>query len=212
MTGVVRPIEMRGIMRSYQDMRLEQTQAMEKLLRLMIQRRAAEEKDDCAITFREDSPDDADVPALKEARVLNLVDAVCGNGSDGVPGENWTFSAQDNRGDDSDDRFVQFAFMQSSFYLDLPDTTLSLVEARHLIDRRHGFFYLRDRRWPWMSYSRWHKLIKDFNPLQKEYLNSDVHAAAEDTITGPSAITSRYFCEAKNRIDANTCTDHRTAA
>ena len=78
------------------------------------------------------------------------------------------------------DRYLQFAFMKQTFYMDLPKNTLWPDEARQLLSQRSGFFYLRDRRFPWMSFDAWHGLVSTWNPVQKEYINSDPRTAAED--------------------------------
>jgi hypothetical protein len=163
------------------------TAMFERWLKLMLQRRAGERQLDCAITFKENPPDGCDTPQLEESIALSLSPALASgeaadtgvaNGQDNlkaaVPGS----APGDGRRDS--DRYLQFAFMKRTFYMDLPSITLWPEEARRLFSRRSGFFYLRDRRFPWMSFDTWRGLVETWNPVQKEYINSDARAAAED--------------------------------
>ncbi len=86
------------------------------------------------------------------------------------------------RGDGRRDseRYLQFAFMKQTFYMDLSKNTLWPDEARQLLSQRSGFFSLCDRRFPWMSLDVWRGLVETWNPVQKEYINFDARAAAED--------------------------------
>lgn len=43
-------------------------------------------------------------------------------------------------------RIVQFAFMETGFYLDLPDTTLLPEEAKRAVRERPGFAFALDNR------------------------------------------------------------------
>jgi hypothetical protein len=70
--------------------------------------------------------------------------------------------------------------MKHTFYMDLPNNTLFPAEAQRLFRQRSGFFYVHERRWWFMSLERWQKLVRDFDPVQKEYLNADTRSAAED--------------------------------
>ena len=71
-------------------------------------------------------------------------------------------------------RIVQFAFMEDGFYLDLPDTTLTLDEAKRIVAERSGFEYALDRP---------QKLLgeRQFDPVQRIYSYAEQRTAAEDT-------------------------------
>jgi hypothetical protein len=70
-------------------------------------------------------------------------------------------------------RIVQFAFLDSGFYLDLPDTTLTPDEAK-IMASRPGFGY---------ALNKSHKTPgeRQFDPVQRHYPYSEQRAAAEDT-------------------------------
>ena len=73
----------------------------------------------------------------------------------------------------SETRIVQFAFTPTDFYLDLPDTTLTLDEAKHAVATRPGFAFAL------------HKPLKtlgerQFDPVQRPYNYSQLRTAAED--------------------------------
>jgi len=75
---------------------------------------------------------------------------------------------------ESDSRFVQFAFTSSSFYLDLPDTTITLDEARNAVAKRPGFRFALDN--PQKRLGE-----RQYDPVQRQYAYSQQRAAAEDT-------------------------------
>jgi hypothetical protein len=71
-------------------------------------------------------------------------------------------------------RIVQFAFMNEEFYLDLPDTTLTLDEAKRIVAERSGFEYALDR--PQKRLGE-----RQFDPVQRIYSYAEQRTAAEDT-------------------------------
>jgi hypothetical protein len=71
-------------------------------------------------------------------------------------------------------RIVQFAFMKDGFYLDLPDTTLALDEAKRLVAERAGFEFALDR--PQKRLGE-----RQFDPVQRIYSYAEQRTAAEDT-------------------------------
>jgi|GEM_PF-4686452 len=77
-------------------------------------------------------------------------------------------------------KFVQFAFMRETFYMEITNNVLSKDEVGRLFRDQHGFYWLRHRRWPWMSFADWQSLVSDWDPVQKEYLNTDASNAARD--------------------------------
>lgn len=92
---------------------------------------------------------------------------LAGNGTDGA--------FQDWREDDSN-RFVQFSFNPKYFDIDLPNTTLWPAEAAEILERRLGFFYVKDRR----QFEHPAENVPDFNPLRRVYVYGDERTAAED--------------------------------
>lgn len=70
-------------------------------------------------------------------------------------------------------RIVQFAFMESGFYLDLPDTSLTREEGKRAVAERPGFGYALDNA---------HKRLgeRQFDPVQRQYGYADKRSAAED--------------------------------
>lgn len=73
----------------------------------------------------------------------------------------------------SKSRGVQFAFMQSGFYLDLPDTTLTPEEAQQLVAERPGFGFALDN--PLKRLGE-----RQYDPVQRQYQYSEQRAAALD--------------------------------
>ena len=156
-------------------------------LELMQQRRRGTGGEDCFIIF--DDREDPDGPAadhLDESKALVREDAlagvVWGDGAGSasldetvvvdLPDEGW-------RGGDSQLRFMQFRFNESSFDLDIPNTTLHRAEADIILRRRSGFFYAVER----LELEKTplnRQLTKRFSPLRKMYVNGDEESAAQD--------------------------------
>jgi hypothetical protein len=72
-----------------------------------------------------------------------------------------------------DTRIVQFAFSQTGFYLDMPDTSLTLEEAKRAVAERPGFGYALDN--PQKRPGE-----REFDPVQKQYGYAAKRTAAED--------------------------------
>ena len=70
-------------------------------------------------------------------------------------------------------RFVQFAFSEHQFYLDLPDVTLTPEEAGRAVAERAGFIFALDKPEPRPGERR-------YDPVQRTYGYGDPRAAAED--------------------------------
>jgi hypothetical protein len=70
-------------------------------------------------------------------------------------------------------RIVQFAFQQSGFYLDLPDTTVTAQEARRAVAERPGFEFALDR--PQQRPGE-----QEYDPVQRQYHYAEQRVAAED--------------------------------
>ena len=75
---------------------------------------------------------------------------------------------------DSETRIVQFAFMSDGFYLDLPDTSITLAEAKQLVSTRPEFRFALDK--PQKTLGE-----RQFDPVQRQYNYSQERVAAEDT-------------------------------
>jgi len=73
---------------------------------------------------------------------------------------------------DSKTRIVQFAFMSSGFYLDLPDTSITPEEARAAV-QRPGFGYALNN--PQKRLGE-----RQHDPVQRQYQYADQRVAAED--------------------------------
>lgn len=69
-------------------------------------------------------------------------------------------------------RIVQFAFSASGFYVDLPDTSVTLQEAQ-VVAQRPGFGFALDN-----PQKRLGEL--QFDPVQRQYQYTQQEAAAED--------------------------------
>ncbi len=74
----------------------------------------------------------------------------------------------------SETRIVQFAFSSDGFYLDLPDTSITLAEAKQLVSTRPGFRFALDK--PRKTLGE-----RQFDPVQRQYSYSQRRVAAEDT-------------------------------
>ncbi len=74
----------------------------------------------------------------------------------------------------STNRIVQFAFLKSGFYLDLPDTTLTSEEAKQAVSERPDFDFALNR-------SQKREGERRFDPVQRQYAYADPRVAAEDT-------------------------------
>jgi len=177
----------------YSDERRRRIECFDRHLRLMIEQRRCERHLDCGITFSEDPPDDLRLDALEAGASLPPVftgvehgifahesgqlgwDVAPASGSGaGVEGTSYS---QDS---DGSERFLQHYFMKRTFLVDIPNSTLRPEEARRLLRDRSGFRYRREHRWPFLSFEQWREEVRDWNPVEKEYLNSDTRAAAED--------------------------------
>ena len=73
----------------------------------------------------------------------------------------------------SETRIVQHAFEANDFYIDLPDTTMTLEEAQQAVADRPGFMYALDK--PRKTLGE-----RQFDPVQQHYLYSEQAIAAED--------------------------------
>lgn len=151
-------------------------QRFDRYLRMMVAYRANEtgEHDDCGLTIMENPP-----PHLNQetqGRLLRAFFEVPPETSPRAKPSRRPPSRRKRR-----ERYVQFAFMKESFYIDVPNNTLSSPEARRLMRCRTGFFFVREHRPPWVGLKEWKSLARDLDPVQKLYRNVDTRLAAEDT-------------------------------
>lgn len=83
-------------------------------------------------------------------------------------------------GRDDGDRFIQFAFEDTHFYMDLPSTTLSREEGTRIARRRKKFFYLADREDMQAVIQQEEEELRTHNPLCALYVYGKEDEAAED--------------------------------
>jgi hypothetical protein len=165
-------------MPSYLDEKRRRIQQFAEYLRLMGLRRHKVVKDDCFIIFDESPPEDADSPKLVES-VAIPVDCLAEGGSAGGGGEAGECQANDWQGGGAQPRYLQFAFTQDCFYLELPNNTVFPPEVDQILRHSMGFYWAKNR--PDLRWVRgcWEDMVR-WNPLQKVYLYHDEESAAED--------------------------------
>jgi hypothetical protein len=152
-------------------------------LQRMGPRARIEVKESCFAIFDEEQPGVAGPPQLsaRTAKKLVLASGPVGSqfslssGEDSWPEDGWR-----DEHDPGAKRFVQFAFVNRFFFIDLPRHTLTPDEARRLLRDRRGFFYLKDRPAFGESMTSEHQ-IQLHDPFCKVYLHGDEGSAAEDT-------------------------------
>ena len=71
-------------------------------------------------------------------------------------------------------RIVQFAFLETGFYLDLPDTTLTTEESKRAVAERPGFGFALNNAQKRLG-------ERQFDPVQRQYCYAEQRTAAEDT-------------------------------
>lgn len=156
---------------------------------------------DCFIIFHEEDRRKAGrAPALQRAqsRPRRLVCVTGGepdssdlSGSDSEVGSD----CQESRGS----RYVQFAFWERFFVLDLPTSTLWKPDARRIQRDRDGFFFVEER----PDYPYYREDVAEHNPFQKQFVNGDAESAAQDAAyvffqTWNFPVTSRLFATASS--------------
>jgi len=152
-------------------------------LQRMGPRARVEVKVSCFAIFDEEQPGATGLPRLsaRKAKKLALTPATGGScsavssGQDSWPEDGWR-----DEQDPGAKRFVQFAFVNRFFFMDLPRHTLTPDEAKRLLRDRTGFFYLRDRPAFRESMTSEHQ-VQLHDPFCKVYLHGDERSAAEDT-------------------------------
>lgn len=137
-------------------------------------------QDCCYLLIEEQLEIDTPSKLLKETTKVEVASSkvVSDNFSDGftqyLETEGW--SDEGWLQSDQSRRFVQFVFLERHFEMDLPRPMLRIHEARTLLERRSGFYFLGDRPGSPANES----VIKVFHPLRKAYIHGDNHSAAED--------------------------------
>ncbi len=164
-------------MATYGDEKRRRIEQFAQHLRLMGLRRQKVVKGDCFTIFDESAPAGAGAPVIKESVAIrvdclgNGGPASGGDDSGEIPLENWSPAEPF--------RFIQVAFRQDCFYMELPNSTLFRHEAELILQQRPGFYWAKDRpdlRWV----RRFWKDMLTWDPLQKIYLYHDEESAAED--------------------------------
>jgi len=102
-------------------------------------------------------------------------------GLSGGSGQKWQWEPAFDPGSSEPPRFIQFAFLQDRFYLELPKSTLAAAEAQRLLTERHGFYWARKHRDYWWVNADWEAMLK-WDPLHKLYLYRDEDAALPWTL------------------------------
>ena len=163
-------------MTTYSDDKRRRIEQFAEHLRLMGLRRKIVGNDDCYIVFDESAPGGVDAPHVKESAAVK-VECLANGGPE---------SDEDDANPSSPDwspekpfRYVQFAFGQDSFYVDLSLGTLLPHEAEAILQQRGGFYWAKDRQDLIWVRKNWKDVVK-WNPLQKVYLYRDELSAAED--------------------------------
>ena len=145
------------------------------LLRLMaLRRHKVVKNDDCFLIFEEAAPEGIDGPQVEESAAIKV-----GGFADGGPAPDEDDTEDPSPHDWSPQkpfRFIQFAFGQDCFYLELPNNTIFPNEAELLLRQRHGFFWARNRpNLPWVR-GIWRDIVR-WDPLQKVYIYRDEASA-----------------------------------
>ena len=165
-------------MPTYLDEKSRRIAQFAEYLRLMVLRAHKVVKNNCYIIFDDAPPEDAESPKLKESAAIKVDALAAGGSASGGPGDG---GGLPKRGKSRKRRFryVQFAFEQDCFLLDLPNNTVFPQEAEQILRCRQGFYWAKNRpdlRW---VRSNWENMVI-WEPLQKVYLYRDEDSAAED--------------------------------
>ena len=163
-------------MPTYVDEKRRRIDQFTEYLRLMGIRRHKVVKDNCFIVFEDSPPDNSASPKLKESVAIKAECLADGGSGSGQPDEDVSSDFQDG---ESRPRFVQFAFMQDCFYMELPNNTIFPPEVEQILRHSMGFFWAKDRPDLWWVRNTMKDMVK-WNPLQKIYLYHDEESAAED--------------------------------
>ena len=170
-------------MNSYAEELNRRIEQFTKILKKMHRRAHEEIHGPCFAIFAEDDPR-ADRHREKSAAVQMAEELILAGFADAgvdsitcidrrnqfdLPREGWGSS-------DTMSRYVQFAFEEKWFCIDMPLQTLYRDEGETILRSRQGFFYLADR----PEFTLDGEATEDFDPFRKIYVYGDERSAAED--------------------------------
>jgi hypothetical protein len=170
-------------MKSYAEELNRRIGQFTKILKKMHRRAQQEIQGPCFAILEEDDPraarhreKSAAVQLAEELILAGFADAgvdsiTCSDRRNefDLPTEGWGSS-------DSMSRYVQFAFEEKWFCMDMPLQTLYRDEGETILRSRQGFFYLKDR----PEFTLHGEDVDDFDPFRKIYVYGDERSAAED--------------------------------
>lgn len=160
--------------------RERRTRQIERVLRLASDLRRQDPGGDAFLILDEARPAEDDGGAGRRSAVVrresSLASAVAGAPSSATCPEPWQGWDTDPLGDDCAPRFMQFWFSRDLFFLDLPCTTLTTVEAERLFREKTGFRFVGTGA---PLYYR-EATIQAFSPVVKLFLHGDERLAAEE--------------------------------
>ena len=157
------------------------TEQFRHYLSLMVPRRSKLTEGNCFMIFEErfdtDDPGSKELSESKQLVHQSSVE-VGGWASETVFDDNSVVDlpAEGWKGDESSPRFIQFSFNPRYFDLDIPNTTLFRAEAEIILQRRSGFFYVKENR----QFEHPAENVDCFNPIRKVFVHGDERSAAED--------------------------------
>jgi hypothetical protein len=90
--------------------------------------------------------------------------------------QNGSDSDQPPAGNDQPGRFAQFWISTGTFYMELPNTTITTAEAEVLLRDKPKFFFVSTRQ----KSEDPEASVNEFNPLHREYVYGEEKLAAEE--------------------------------
>jgi hypothetical protein len=170
-------------MNSYAEELHRRIEQFSEILKKMQRRAHGEIHGPCFVIFSEDDPRASKRRAKKAAVTMSEEPILAGfadAGNDSItcsstvheyrlPIDGWGSS-------DSMSRYVQFAFEEKWFCLDMPLQTLYRDEGETILRSRRGCFYLAGR----PEFTLKGEETEDFDPFRKIYVDGDERNAAED--------------------------------
>ena len=153
------------IMTTDSDERHRRIEQFAKYLRLMgLRRRNFVVDDDCFAIFEESAPAGIDAPHAAESAAVKA--EAPANGGPAPDEGDAANPPSPERPSKRPLRYVQFAFGEDCFYVDLSNRALLPHEAETILQQRAGIYWAKDRpNLPWIR-TNWKDVVR-FNPLQK---------------------------------------------
>jgi hypothetical protein len=159
------------------------TRLFEDYLRKMEERRRRISSD-CFIVFHEEPRrGDRSAPVLAAAKQAQRELARTVSGSLELSASSFDDGDAANQGEADgssgprgQSKFIQFAFWERFFVIDLPNDILLETDGRRIHRDRPGFFFVGERD----DYPYYHQDVAVHNPVQKQYVYGDQDAAAAD--------------------------------